>query len=372
MPSANILRSSKITRTPRVMQIEGLFDVLQEENSIQEWKVEIPLEEKDWNIGLIVGPSGCGKTTIAKELFGEYIYDGFEWGDGSIIDYFPSSMKITDIGEILSSVGFSSPPFWLRPFGVLSTGQKMRVNVARLLAQNMPMAVMDEFTSVVDRTVAQIGSNAIAKCVRRRKQKFIAVTCHYDVADWLQPDWIYQPETNQFGWRSLCLRPKCELEIYRCHSSAWELFKKYHYMSASINRSARCFVAEYDHKPVAFCAVLNTPHATAKNMCRISRLVCIPDYQGIGAGGALLNLVAGYYTAIGKRITITSALPSIIKSLCRNEKWILRRRPSLTGRASKTSAMKKWKHAVERVTASFEFVGKEDCDKNSAHSFIYG
>src|SRR4029077_5021989 len=62
------------------------------------------------------------------------------------------------------------------------------------------LIVMDEFTSVVDRTVAQIGSAALAKTVRQRGQKFIAVTCHEDVEDWLQPDWVYRPAPNFFAW----------------------------------------------------------------------------------------------------------------------------------------------------------------------------
>ena len=42
-------------------------------------------------------------------------------------------------------------------------------------------AVFDEYTSVVDRTVAQIGTAALAKTVRARGQQFVAVTCHEDV-----------------------------------------------------------------------------------------------------------------------------------------------------------------------------------------------
>jgi hypothetical protein len=33
------------------------------------WHVDIPIEDTDWQIGLIVGPSGSGKTTIGRRLF---------------------------------------------------------------------------------------------------------------------------------------------------------------------------------------------------------------------------------------------------------------------------------------------------------------
>ena len=40
---------------------------------------------------------------------------------------------------------------------------------------------MDEFTSVVDRQVAQIGAHAIQKYVRKHGRQFVAVSCHYDI-----------------------------------------------------------------------------------------------------------------------------------------------------------------------------------------------
>ena len=87
----------------------------------------------------------------------------------------------------MSSVGFSSPPSWVRPYHVLSNGEQFRVDIARTLSEKPQLAIVDEFTSVVDRTVAQIGSSAIQKTVRRRGQKFIAVSCHYDIVKWLEP-----------------------------------------------------------------------------------------------------------------------------------------------------------------------------------------
>jgi ABC-type ATPase with predicted acetyltransferase domain len=85
----------------------------------------------------------------------------------------------------------------LRPFRVLSNGEQFRVTIARALAEQPELLVFDEFTSVVDRNVAKVASAAIAKAVRRRKQKFIAVSCHHDIIEWLQPDWIYEPAGDQ-------------------------------------------------------------------------------------------------------------------------------------------------------------------------------
>ena len=152
---------TEIARTPRVMQLEGMFDLQAAEYSVTEIQNTIPdLSTRDWNVGLIVGPSGAGKTTVAREMFGNQLLqtEKMVWDNKSaVIDNFPKELAIRDITEMLSSVGFSSPPAWLRPFEHLSNGEKFRVTMARVLAESKDIAVVDEFTSVIDRTVAQIG-----------------------------------------------------------------------------------------------------------------------------------------------------------------------------------------------------------------------
>jgi hypothetical protein len=313
-------------------------------------------------VGLIVGPSGCGKTTIAREIFGASVLSGFAWPDDkSVLDGFPQNMGIKDITALLSSVGFSSPPLWLRPFRVLSTGQQMRVNAARLLAEQPALAVMDEFTSVVDRTVAQIGSAAIAKTVRKRGQKFVGVTCHYDVADWLQPDWVYQPHVNEFLWRFPGRRPDIELEIKRVHSSAWQLFRQYHYLDTKLNTAARCFVAFWNELPVAFIAAQKFPHPSARNIWREHRLVCAPDYQGVGIGAATSECVASCVSAHGWRYRSVTSNPSIASRRARSAVWSMTMDAVGSRRASPSGALtgKAWKseRVLTRMTMAFEYVG---------------
>lgn len=151
-----IERSTTIARSPRVTQLEGIFDVPPAKRSQLTWDVSLPLEAKPWNIGLIVGPSGSGKSTILAEAFPAPAL--LEWPeDGAVVDGFPAGMGVKEITSALSSVGFSSPPSWLRPFHVLSNGEQFRADLARRIIESDGLAVVDEFTSVVDRTVAQGG-----------------------------------------------------------------------------------------------------------------------------------------------------------------------------------------------------------------------
>lgn len=374
MPRLDIVRSTPVYRSVRVQQAEGIFDIPPSEATGEEWHVDLPIDDQPWHIGLIVGPSGCGKSTLARELFGGAVCAGFDWSPTrSLLDGFSAGVSIKKITETLSHVGFSAPPLWLRPFHVLSTGQQMRVTIARLLMEQPDLAVMDEFTSVVDRTVAQIGSSAIAKTVRRQNQRFVAVTCHYDVMDWLQPDWVYEPHLDRFQWRCLQRRPAITLEIQRVHHSAWELFRPYHYLSHTHQQSARCFAALLNNEPVAFVSVLYMPHSITKTLHRIHRAVCLPDYQGVGIGSALIAYVASAYRAVKKRITITTALPALIAGYSHDNRWICTRKPSLATPlgSNKGRRPQALRSAIGRLTASWEYIGPM-IHQVDAQELIYG
>jgi ABC-type molybdenum transport system ATPase subunit/photorepair protein PhrA/GNAT superfamily N-acetyltransferase len=352
----SIERTSAIARTPRVLQLEGMFDVPPAERAALAWSVDLPIEDRDWNIGLIVGPSGCGKSTIARELFRDAYVTGYDWpADRSIIDAFPDAMSIKDITLLLSSVGFSSPPSWVRPFGVLSNGEQFRATLARALAEKPALCVFDEFTSVVDRTVGRIGSAAVAKTVRRRKGKFIAVTCHDDVVEWLDPDWVYTPVDNATQWRLLRRRPAIELTIARVHHSAWRLFAHHHYLTAQLNRAAVCFVGFIAGAPVAFHSYLpfvgSLSHGKAM---RGHRFVVLPDYQGVGISKAMAATLASMWKALGARTFLSMGHPGQIASV-RNENWCLTRSPKFSPKD--TDRDKSRSRATRRLIASFEYRG---------------
>src|SRR5438876_4096097 len=119
--------STPIIQTPRVLQVRGLFDLPESKSSAMEWEVAMPLQDRPWHIGLIVGPSGCGKSSIARHLWpGAYSgAQALSWSkDHTCLDDFPETLPVKDLVGLVCAVGFSSPPDWLRPFHVLSTGQQ--------------------------------------------------------------------------------------------------------------------------------------------------------------------------------------------------------------------------------------------------------
>lgn len=396
MPTLNVTVSCPIHDSFRVQQVAGLFDVPLAEKATERFAVELPDASDEWQIGLIVGPSGSGKSTVARRAFAEELYTGSDWPDDrAVIDCFgprrarPSrELSVRHVVELFTAVGFSSPPSWVKPYHVLSCGERFRCDLAKALARSQesgeraeqapplndqlsgracpavcqdgdrrPPVVFDEFTSVVDRNVAKVCSAAVAKGIRRGHIpcRFVAVTCHYDVAEWLEPDWVLDMSTGQLQRRCL-RRPSIELSIYRCRLAAWELFKRHHYLSGSLALQARCYLTMWEGVPVNFCATL--PVIARKNHRRFTRIVTLPDYQGIGIGMRSAEAVAALHRAEGKRINVTSSHPAMIRHCQHSPLWKTINVKKSGGGRQKSKMFPAYRDAAGRSVVSFEYVGE--------------
>jgi ABC-type polar amino acid transport system ATPase subunit/predicted GNAT family acetyltransferase len=365
MPHFDIIRECKPERTFRVESVIGTFD-LQTDNVTEHFVGDIDLPEV-WHVGLIVGHSGSGKSTIARELFGDNIVEGYEYTHGSILDDMPKNASVREISMALNSVGFSSPPSWLKPYAVLSNGEKMRCDIARAMLENRDFFVFDEFTSVVDRNVAQISSFAIQKAVRRSGRRFVAVTCHYDVQNWLMPDWVYNTDTMTFqtidAETQKKNRPAIKLEIREIKhdkSKIWGMFAKYPYLSHSFNPAARTFVCYANEHLAGFTSVLHFMHPKKKNTVREHRTVVLPDFQGVGIGGAMTSAVADYFQRAGKVYITTTSNPAMIVARSKDPRWAMTRRCRVSsGSGLIQNKYKRGSTSCARNTCAFEWMGEK-------------
>lgn len=352
MPSFKFIVRTPIYHSFLTSKVRGIYDLPDSDEIKHSWEIDLPIDKFDWNIGIIVGASGTGKTLLGKKIFdGKYYHNGYKWNNKkSFIDNF-DCQDSNKIFANLNAVGFSSPPSWLKPYSILSNGEKFRAELARLITEKKEMIIFDEFTSVVDRNVAKIGSAALQKAIRKSGMKFIALSCHYDIIEWLEPDWIYEPATNNFKRRKL-RRPKIKLQLFRVHYKAWELFKMYHYLTSNLNKSAQCFICEWEGIPVGFTSALPMRMRNGEICFRGHRTVVLPDYQGIGIGNAMVEMMAKHYLEQGYRYRGKTSHPALVKYRLQNpEKW----KPVKSGNA--VSKFRKTT-SIGRLTMNFEYIGK--------------
>lgn len=266
-------------------------------------QIKIPHFPSDFQIGLIVGSSGSGKSTLLRHCFGNA--GEVKWDNNkAIVSNFPSAEEGM---RLLSAVGLSSIPSWCKPYQVLSTGEKFRADMARMLHDN---SVIDEFTSVVNREVAKACSYSVQKYIRENGLKNIVfASCHDDIAEYLSPDWIYNTDTTQFYNGRYLHREPFKLVFNKCSVKEWEMFKKHHYLSGEINKACSCYLVELNGYPVAFVGALSFPFGGEHHAFRESRLVVLPDFQGLGIGNTVSETVAQMYIDSGHRYFSKTANP---------------------------------------------------------------
>jgi ABC-type ATPase with predicted acetyltransferase domain len=181
---------SSVERDDFITASEKAFDCAFDGTSkFHPWKLPSKLPS-NFKIGVIVGSSGSGKSTLLKN-FG--VEDSPIWEPNkSIVSHFENP---DDAINKLGSVGLNSVPSWYKPYHVLSNGEKFRADLARKLKNG---AVIDEFTSVVDRNVAKAASMSLARFVKNNNlENIVLSTCHRDILEWLEPDWVLDTDTGE-------------------------------------------------------------------------------------------------------------------------------------------------------------------------------
>lgn len=356
---AKIVLSSRVSKDEYTDYVENAFDLSVGDVSTVEIPMNFSLERLgQWNVGVICGASGSGKSQILNRLGGGMTakFDNSK----SVISNF-ENMSPKDAADILCAMGLSSVPTWIRPYSVLSNGEKYRAEMAWIIAHASDEEIvrMDEFTSVVDRNVAKSMSNALQRYVRSKGKRVILATCHYDILEWLQPDWIYDLNKGGVLERGDCLRrgrPSISLRVYRTEPDTWRIFAKHHYITADMNEGAACYCFEWDDKLVGFCSVLANPGKGLENAWRISRLVVLPDFQGLGLGRHIAEFIGGIYKENGGKMYIKTVNPRLGHYFERSRLW------SPTGYNGRTrgiseSDAKRYANRLTRASYCYAYVG---------------
>lgn len=185
----NIIFTNTIASDEYTEAVSKFYDLAKSDTITVKIPNNISLPDT-WNIGVIFGSSGSGKSTLLKTLGN---IKSHSWTQNSMISNF-APLSPAEAFKALNAVGFNTVPSWLKPYHVLSNGEQFRANLARSISSDDPLILIDEFTSVVDRNVAKSASNAISKYIKKSNKKIVLASCHADILEWLQPDWIYNTD----------------------------------------------------------------------------------------------------------------------------------------------------------------------------------
>jgi ABC-type lipoprotein export system ATPase subunit/GNAT superfamily N-acetyltransferase len=298
----------------------------------KETAVEIPELPTD-GIVLIVGTSGSGKSTILRSL-GELRQPVVD-NNRNTIENFTTPERGE---ELLLACGLRTIPTWFRSPATLSNGEYHRFEMAISLDQGL--GTVDEFTSVVDRDTAKSLALSIRKFYDRRgtTEPLYIASCHRDIVDWLDPDWVYDTDLQKLDNRRSLLpvgrRPPITLTIRSTTPDYWRYFSKYHYLDTRMSRSVHCYVGLIGDKPVAFHAAIHSTNRDIHSYWRGHRTVVLPEFQGMGIGTAFSDAIAEMYVSRGMRYFSKTAHPSFGEHREKSPLW----RATSTNRKSRKSS----------------------------------
>ena len=344
------------------------FDIQNREESNVTIDANLENIPDEWNIGVIYGGSGTGKTTILKHFFKKEIDQSNFDNSISLISNF-NWLDPKDATLLLTQMGLASVPCWLRPFNTLSNGEQYRANLAYIVgkAKENDVVLIDEYTSVVDRDVAKSMSNALQKYIRRTKKKIVLASCHFDIMEWLQPDWIYSPNKRRIERSDLLrqVRPTINVEIFRCRYETWKVFKQHHYLTDQLNKSAQCYLILTNDKPIGFMAFLPFPGVGDAKTRRLSRMVILPDFQGLGVGKKVFNYICSLYWKERHQMYVRTVSPGL-GEMMKNDKqnWI-----ETAGNGKIPGADSSGRKLLARPSYSYKWIGNESTDDSSIITF---
>jgi GNAT superfamily N-acetyltransferase len=202
-------------------------------------------------------------------------------------------------------------------------------------------------------------SFALQKYIRKTNKRIILASCHFDIMEWLMPDWTCSPQKNEGSLeRGQWLRqgkPQIELQVSRVEYGAWNFFKKHHYLTENVNKSCQFFLFEWNNKPIGIVAMINQPNKGGRaSAMGISRVVVLPDFQGMGLGVKICEFTSSIFIDKGaSNVYIKTVNPALGMHFEKSDIW---KPTSMNGKIGNTD--KKAKNRKPRPSYCYEYIGE--------------
>jgi GNAT superfamily N-acetyltransferase len=152
-------------------------------------------------------------------------------------------------------------------------------------------------------------------------------------------------------------------------------------MSANLHKAARCFGLFVEGTLAAFIGVLPISISTGENkgqvIWRVSRVVVLPDFQGLGIAFRFLNTIGAAYKRMSRRFRMYPAHPFFTKMFFKDTtNWVCiskmgfkttptRHKGTLENKNKKVFAL------GGKFNAVFEYVGPTMIDFEAARHLVF-
>lgn len=306
--------------TQRVAEVAEAFGVGVDE-SIEHVVLDNYEFNEEFDVCYITGASGSGKSSLLRELKQYYNVEDVDFdmdSDSAIVDLVGDTLD--EALNLLSVVGLSEARIFVKRPRDLSDGQKYRYQLACMLYKKQNVLCIDEFTSLLDRTTAEVVAYNMQKCCRRNGVKLIVATAHNDLEEFLNPSTVINFGNDEDEVETKYREVDCDynpfkkyLEVSEATKDDFKKLIKYHYKNVkSVPGTKAMYKLTYKERLVGIAvyscasrmpsgrnAYFNKFYMTAKGYPRMdmvnkdfilgTRFVVSPQFRGCGLGSYLVE-----------------------------------------------------------------------------------
>ena len=203
------LKINSIYKLPQSKNVRSIMECFGLEGEVLNNHIlgPIDIEASGGNIFFITGTSGSGKSVLLNSLDPAYKSDYLDinriipghykysagWmhdieSDLPMIEYFSQNWGMEKAISALNQAGLSEAFVYLKPYKLLSRGQRYRARLAELALGDAQVWLIDEFGADLDPLTARIVANNLKKHVIKYKRiAFVAAANHMHYLDALRP-----------------------------------------------------------------------------------------------------------------------------------------------------------------------------------------